>query len=310
MAGRFSFSSPGGNRVDRPWFRVGEFEVTTTVLVSALSVFGIILYAVFPDAWFRLVLDPAAVRNLEIWRLVTWPLANEIATSLWGFLTIAIFWYFGREIEAALGRNRFALFLLVVTVIPGVVATILDVGDYGLAAVQFGVFLVFVAEYPHAPFLFGIPAWILGAVLVALNILQLMSRDQPERIVVLIATLATALVTARSMGMAQSVSWIPAVPLGRVGRGGGTSRPKKKRRQRGRQQGDVVAGPWTRNDPTGPSGLRGVPQPPPPPPGPSFADQEALDDLLDKISAQGMDSLTADEKRRLNELSKRMRGPR
>ena len=309
MAGRFSFSSPGGRSVDRPWFRVGEFEVTTTVLVTALSVFGIVLYAIFPDAWFRLTLDPSAVRDLQVWRLVTWPLANEIATSLWGFLTIAIFWYFGREIEAALGRNRFALFLLLVTVIPGLVATALDVGDYGLAAMSFGVFLVFVAEHPHAPFLFGIPAWILGAVLVALNIIQLMSRDQPERIVVLIATLATALVTARSMGLAKAVPWIPALPIGSAGTSGARS-SKKKRRQRGGQKGDVVAGPWTRRDPAGPSGLRGVPQPPPPPPGPSTADQEALDDLLDKISAQGMDSLTNDEKRRLNELSKRIRGPR
>ena len=36
-------------------------------------------------------------------------------------------------------------------------------------------------------------------------------------------------------------------------------------------------------------------------------DQAELDELLDKISAQGMDGLTNDEKRRLNELSKRMR---
>ena len=36
-------------------------------------------------------------------------------------------------------------------------------------------------------------------------------------------------------------------------------------------------------------------------------DQAELDHLLDKISANGMDGLTADEKRRLNELSKRLR---
>ena len=37
------------------------------------------------------------------------------------------------------------------------------------------------------------------------------------------------------------------------------------------------------------------------------ADQAELDSLLDKISESGMDGLSADEKRRLNELSKRMR---
>jgi hypothetical protein len=39
-------------------------------------------------------------------------------------------------------------------------------------------------------------------------------------------------------------------------------------------------------------------------------DQAELDSLLDKISESGMDGLSADEKRRLNELSKRMRGHR
>jgi len=37
------------------------------------------------------------------------------------------------------------------------------------------------------------------------------------------------------------------------------------------------------------------------------AAQVELDALLDKISATGLESLTSDEKRRLNELSKRLR---
>ena len=45
----------------------------------------------------------------------------------------------------------------------------------------------------------------------------------------------------------------------------------------------------------------------PQPPRAADGDQAELDDLLDKISALGMDGLTNDEKRRLNELSKRMR---
>jgi hypothetical protein len=62
----------------------------------------------------------------------------------------------------------------------------------------------------------------------------------------------------------------------------------------------VVEGPWTRR-PTPPTAL------PQPPGGPSVSDQVELDNLLDKISASGMDGLTDDEKRRLNELSKRLR---
>ncbi len=55
-------------------------------------------------------------------------------------------------------------------------------------------------------------------------------------------------------------------------------------------------GPW-----------KNAPAPMPPPSAPSAADQEELDALLDKIGANGMDSLTGDEKKRLNDLSKRLR---
>jgi hypothetical protein len=58
----------------------------------------------------------------------------------------------------------------------------------------------------------------------------------------------------------------------------------------------VVEGPWKQ-----------APAPKPPTAQPSPADQAELDSLLDKIGAQGMDSLTSSEKKRLNELSKRLR---
>ena len=71
---------------------------------------------------------------------------------------------------------------------------------------------------------------------------------------------------------------------------GGVATRAPARAQAGRRRGrPVVAGPWAG------SGTR-------------TADQSELDDLLDKISASGMDSLTRAEKQRLNELSKRLRG--
>lgn len=300
MAGRFSFSAPGRRHATDPWFRVGEFDVTTTVLVAGLSVLGIVLRAVSAETWLRLVLLPDEVKRGQIWRLVTWPLANEIATSIWPVLTIAIFWYFGRELEERLGRTRFGVFLLLLAIIPGLVATFLDISDYGLSAVQFGVFLVFVAENPYARFFFGIPAWVLALVFIAIDVLRLLSLGQSERLVVLFVSIATAMITARSMGLASSLQWIPALPIGQ-GTRGRTRRP----RPGGRRRGDVVAGPWTRPDQPG-GGLTSLPQPPRP--GPSPADQAELDALLDKIAAGGMDALSGGEKRRLNDLSKRLRG--
>jgi Rhomboid family len=299
MAGRFSFSVPERRNFGDPWFRIGTLDVGTTILVVLLSVGGMFVYAIDQTVWDYLVLWPDDVKSGQLWRIVTWPLAND--PDLWTVITLAIFWYFGREIEGLLGRVRFAVLLLVLAVIPGIVGTLVDLPQAGIRPIELAVFLIFVAEYPYARFFFGIPAWALGAVFVGIEILQLLSIRDDDGIVFLLVTIATAAITARTMGLASSLSWIPAVPIGRGGSGGGRSRRSPKRRGGG---GEVVAGPWPSSR-GGPSRTSGLPQPPPPP---GFgADQAELDALLDKISERGMDGLSSDEKRRLNELSKRMR---
>ena len=113
-------------------------------------------------------------------------------------------------------------------------------------------------------------------------------------------TIATAAIAARTHGAGlepavdpgdphrQGLRREPPAPLvGTAGRRGG------RRRARGRRRVP------------GPSRTAALPQPPQP--AAYDADQAELDALLDKISERGMDGLSGDEKRRLNELSKRMR---
>jgi hypothetical protein len=218
---------------------------------------------------------------------------------------LAIFWYFGTEVERLLGRVRFATLLLMVTVIPGIAGTLIDLPQWGIRPLEICVFLLFVAEYPFIRFFFGIPGWVIGAVILGIEILQLLGDRDEKGIVFLFVALAVAAITARSMGLLGNYPWVPAVPIGSLGtnRRKQRSRSKRSRPPRSRGGGEVVAGPWTTATRTGPSG----PLPQPPPPSGPAADQAELDALLDKISEFGMDGLTADEKTRLNELSKRMR---
>ena len=302
MAGRFSFSVPGRRNSGDPWFRIGTLDVGTTMLVVLLCVASMFLWALSGDdktLWDNLVLDPDAVRGGEVWRLITWPLANK--PTLWVVITLAIFWYFGREVEGMVGRVRFAFLLLLLTVIPGIVGVLLDISIAGLEPVELAVFLIFIAEYPYVRFFFGIPAWAIGAVIVGIQVLQYLGLSQEDRLVLLFVTIATAALTARSMGLAQSLPWIPKIPWPASGGG------NRRRRPSSRGGGDVVAGPWSASSRSGPT--RGA-TPLPQPPMPSEHDQAELDSLLDKISANGMDGLSADEKRRLNELSKRLRNRR
>jgi hypothetical protein len=304
MAGRFSFSVPERRNAGDPWFRIGTLEVSTTVLVVIMSVAGMFLWAIDEATWLKLALLPDDVRDGELWRIVTWPLANE--AGLWPVITLAIFWYFGREIEGLLGRVRFAVLLLALTVIPGIVGALINWPQAGLRPIELAVFLIFVAEYPFARFFFGIPAWAIGAVFLGIEVLQLLNESNKEGILFLFVTLATAAIASRSMGLLSSLPWIPAIPIGRSSSGRRhSSRSRSARSKKPRSGGgEVVAGPWPSSRP-GPSSSTRLPQPPPT--AEYLADQAELDSLLDKISDRGMDGLTGDEKRRLNELSKRMR---
>jgi Rhomboid family len=291
MAGRFSFSAPESRYGGPPWFRVGQLDVTTAVLVALLCVGSMFLYAILGDL-DPLILWPDDVRSGQLWRLVTWPLANE--PDLWTLLTIAIFWYFGREVEGLVGRNRFAWFLLALTVIPGIVGTVIDLPQAGIRPIELAVFLVFIAEYPFMRFFFGIPGWVLGAVFIGLEVLQLLGERNERGIIFLVVTLAVAAIGARSMGLAESFPWIPRLPLPAGGGSSTTTKPKKAKPPKPSKSssGRVVEGPWS---------------PPTEPTSDGMAAQAELDALLDKISAGGLESLSAAEKRRLNELSKKLR---
>ena len=244
MAGRFSFSVPGRRNAGDPWFRIGTLDVSTTILVILLCVGGMVLWA-FGERqtlWNDLVLVPDEVRRGEVWRLFTWPIAN--VPDIWPVITLAIFWYFGREIEGMLGRVRFACSCCCCSpwCRPSS-GSLLDITEAGLAPIELAVFLIFIAEYPYVRFFFGIPAWAIGAVIVAIQLLQYLGLGEEERIILLFVTIATPPCSARSMGLAQSLPWIPKIPFPATGGGGraagarhleaaGTSSPARGRRRR------------------------------------------------------------------------------
>jgi membrane associated rhomboid family serine protease len=296
MAGRFSYSASDRNS-STPWFRLGNLDVTTTVLVAGLCVVSMVVWAIDSSLLEPFVLDAGDVRRGQVWRLVTWPVVNT-PESIWTILTIAIFWYFGRELEGMLGRNRFAWFLGIVTVIPAIVAALVDLNVWGLEYVELAVLLTFIAEFPLARFFFNIPAWVLGAVIVGLQVLVLVGNRDSDGLVFLIVLLATAALAGRSFGLASGLPWLPQIPLPEFISGTRSSGPRRSSKGKVRGKGrNVVDGPWS-----------APPPPPPARPSPDTAAAQAeLDHLLDKISASGLDSLTGDEKRRLNELSKRLR---
>ena len=296
VADRFSFSKPDRRGPNDPWFRVGQVDFGTAAVFAALCALSLLIYGIEPvnkPFLTKLALIPAKVLDGEIWRIATWPLANGFDDRLlWVAVSIAMLWYFGGRLEAQAGRTKFGIFLAAVIILPGIVGTFLDLPQAGCRPVQIVVLLVFIAEYPNLRFFFGIPAWALGLVVVVTDILQLTGSRAGDRVLFYLISLAIAAVAARSIGLLAAYPWIPRVPIG----DGIRTRPARPARPPRRQKAGrptVVEGPW---------GIAStVPNPT------SLADQAELDSLLDKIAATGMDSLSGDEKRRLNDLSKKLR---
>lgn len=297
MPGRYQFSVPSNRGQADPWFRLGSVDVNTSLLIAGLCVVSFFVHAADPSLLRWIVMFPSDVRGGQVWRLASWPLAN--APGLWVAISIALFWYFGSQIEALLGRVKFLWLLACIAILPGIVGALTDVPLGGIRAVELALFVVFALEYPNMPFFFGIPAWILAAVFVGIEVLELVSDRRSEELIVYLATIATALLVARSMGLLASQTWVPHVPLpfgsGRTRRPRVTKRVDRsggKLASAAKNRPVVVDGPWA-------------------PPTPSaMQDQAEVDQILDKISQVGMDGLSSEEKKRLNDASKRLRQKR
>jgi hypothetical protein len=298
------------------WFRVGRYDLTTVDIVTALAVFSMFLWAASPDAFEYLVFDAAEVRNGQIWRCVTWPVAE--IPGFFALISIAFFWSSGQQLEGLFGRGKFLVWILAVTTIPAVVLSVLGFfnNEFDFDSVAFGLgplFLagiwVYAATYPNVRWFEVIPLWAIAAVFTLLQLLQFTGARAAGGILFLLTSIAAALTAGRSLGLA--TAWpIPHIPLGSGSSGGGPRRSSKasrrskptkpKRPKRGDAGQRVVEGPWRKDT------KASIPKPPQPG-GPSLADQAELDGLLDKIGGNGMDALSSTEKQRLNELSKRLR---
>jgi hypothetical protein len=284
---------------DDPWFRIGTFGVSTTVFVVGLGVISMIIWAAegrYGPIFRELLLVSehftfGSVLEGEIWRLITWPIPNE--PDFWTIILFAIFYMLGSQIEALLGRWRFAFFLLALTVVPSVVVTALEaltgiegwVG--GLRMVEVGVLVAFAAQYSHARFWPGIPGWVIAVVIVGLDVLQYTSNRNWFALVVLACTVVVALLGIRAFGYATNLTWIPKLSLasssGQAASGQSSSgwrEPRSRRRSR-----DHLRAVPSREESVTPE----------------------MDALLDQVSSQGLDSLTRKQRKQLEAHARRLR---
>lgn len=303
MPGRYEFSLP-----ERPlrdgWFRLGTVDVTTTALLVGLGVVSMFVYAADKTLTLKGAYQTFLVRDGELWRLVTWPIVNP-PERIWVVLTLAFFWWMGHQVEDRVGRVRYTVLIAVMTVVPAALVTVLGVDQYGAAAyglglLGIGLLVVFALDNPGALFMFGIPAWVLAAVYVLIDVLNLTAERLWSQLVLELLVIVVAVVGCRQLGLLDNLTFIPRIPAltgaGSGQRSGGRVAAKKRggrAKGRGRKASEgptVVAGPWA----TASSG-------------PTPLEQAELDVLLDKINDSGLASLNPMERKRLDDLSRKMR---
>ncbi len=288
MTGRFQLNFPEPRPRDG-WFKLGGFDVTTTALLVGLGVISMFAYAISPSSLSKLGFVPELVRDGELWRLITWPIATD--PSIWAVISLAFFWIFGHRIEEMIGRTRFTRLAVILIVLPAIVVTVLGIsrgGAVGIGLLGTAMLCIFAADQPNAPFFFGIPAWVIAVIFVALDVLQYVGNRWWGVLVQLLLTCALALVVMRQFGeLRETMSFIPQVfgdTKSSGSRGGRSAKPAKRKKQSRDFDRVVTQGPWN---------------------GPTPGDQAEMDRLLDKMNSVGLSDV---ERKRLSELGKRLRG--
>ena len=258
------------------WFRIGSLQVTTTVFVALLGAVGMIAGTVSSALLSSAALVPDQLFAGEVWRLVTWPWIDRL--SFWGILSLLLFWYFGKMLEEELGRNTMASFLFGlwgILTASHVVAGLLLPGLtilVGLGMIQTLLILLFIMEQPNRPFFFGIPAWAIGAILIGLQIVGLAATSNIGGLVALLLSLGGTAIWARRHGLLTSFPGLRTGPRPRPKPKKAPSKPSNRAASRRKVELD---------------------------------DEQRLDQLLDKINATGMDSLSSKERDELQRISER-----
>lgn len=251
------------------------------------------------------------LERFTVWQLVTYAFV-PLPLSVWFLVEMAMLYFFGLEVEKTLGRRLYLTLYALMILTPSV--SLLFAGLFGTStvlaggfAVHFGLFVAFTLLAPGLPILLGIPAKWLALCLGVFNSLMLMAYEQWTGLFALWADVGVAWAVMASLGFA----WWPAFLSHRGGSSRATSVSAKPRQDEPRKSPEKSLWEKLRSLPKADAAAVSSGQQ-----GQGFsetagrshpsnygkADEDPLleiDPILEKISSQGLESLTASERRKL-----------
>jgi membrane associated rhomboid family serine protease len=258
---------------------VGRHPVHVTMLLVAVHVFTAIVACFLGGAGVlgHLAFDSALVwQQGEFWQLATYAFVHSPSALLWFAVEMYMLFVFGREVERFIGRRAFIVLYLTLLLAPSVLLSLWGLSDRvgiaGSPALHFGIFIAFATIYPSIELLLRIQAKWVALALAAISTLQLLAyRDWPA-MAVLWVSVATAFFFIRLRGVGPELVWWSDLKS--------RWQPKPKFQVVPRAAPRRVVEPENVH--------------------------ESVDPVLEKISKQGINSLTASERRALDRARTRL----
>lgn len=264
---------------------VGRHPVHVTTLLVAVHVFLMVVVcflSALGAAGFlgALIFDSAQVLALgRVWQIVTYAfvhLPSSATALLWFAVEMYMLFAFGRELERFFGRRAFIIFYLALLGIPSLLLTALGfwtrMGIAGSATLHLGIFLGFATIYPNVEMFLRVQMKWIALILVAIGTLAALANHNWADLMVLWATLITAVIFVRLRGAGPELEWWNDF----------------KSRWQPKPKFHVVP----RSSPHRTVEPENI--------------HESIDPVLDKISKYGINSLTASERRALDRARNRL----
>jgi membrane associated rhomboid family serine protease len=264
---------------------VGRHPVHVTTLLVAVHTLLMVaacLLSAFGAAAFLgwLIFDSAQVIGLgRVWQIATYAFVHlpySGTALLWFAVEMYMLFAFGRELERFLGRRAFIFFYLLLLGVPTLFLTVAGLwtrlGLAGSASIHFGIFIAFATIYPNVEMFLRIQMKWVALILVAIGMLAALANHDWASLIVLCATIITAVGFIRLRGAGPELEWWNHV----------------KTRWQPKPKFHVVPRTTPRRT-VEPENIH-----------------ESIDPVLEKISKYGINSLTASERRALDRARNRL----
>lgn len=241
-----------------------------------------LLMGMAPGSLDALIFTFSDWQRLHLWAPFTYLLVNP--PNLWLLLGCFMLWRFGEAVERHLGRTSFVRLLILLLLITPLLITLVGLlgapsrGCMGMREWEFGVFIAFATLYPRVQLsmiFFTVEVWVLAAIFVGISMLTTIASQDWIGLLILTGQIGSAVAYVR---YEQGALTLPKIPTFKATPPASRNAPNPTRSSGGKVSPAPAAPKVKKHSP-------------------------AVDDILEKISREGMHSLTPDERRVLDQAS-------